>query len=158
MSEKIYVCVLRLLAPRFYRVYGEEATCLVRDRCRDEQGVIGKIRLWLDLLSDLLVAAIRDDRFAPNLLSWRLAAAHAVKPAPSFAVVRGGLPPTAALLLGGALSLGFFATISSLIDGGRREAASPPLGGVLRYSPTRATFEASRINEHNRLLRLSHVD
>ena len=53
MSERLYACVLHLVAPHFYRVYGKEATRLVRDRCRDEQGVIRKIGLWVDLLADL---------------------------------------------------------------------------------------------------------
>jgi hypothetical protein len=68
MSEKFYARVLYLVAPQFYRVYGEEATRLVRDRCRDEQGVIRKIGLWLDLLADLAFAAIRDHRFAGQAL------------------------------------------------------------------------------------------
>ncbi|HEY3453597.1 MAG TPA: hypothetical protein VGK64_03280 [Bryobacteraceae bacterium] len=120
MSEKVYACVLHLLAPHFYRVYGEEAIRLVCDRCRDEQGVVSKIRLWLDLLADLVVAVIRDARFMPHALHSRMAAAHAMEAVPSFAVVRSGWPPTAALLVGGAFSFGILATLSALIDHGGR--------------------------------------
>jgi hypothetical protein len=155
MSEKIYACVLYLLAPHFYRVYGEEATRLIRDRCRDEQGFRSKIGLWLDLLADLVFAAIRDDRFARYMLPWRLAAADAMKPAPSFVAVGGGLPHTAALLAGGALSLGILATFPALIGhGGRSQATSLSLPGSFQFSaPTRAMSAGSLVDEQNRLAR-----
>src|SRR5690348_12272392 len=110
MSEKVYACMLYLLAPHFYRVYGEEATRLVRDRCRDERGVVSKIRLWFDLLADLVVAVVRDARFTRQALHSRMGAAHAMEAIPSFAVVRSGWPPTVALLVGGAFSFGILAT------------------------------------------------
>jgi hypothetical protein len=150
MSERLYACVLHLVAPHFYRVYGKEATLLMRNRCRDEQGIIRKIGLWLDLLADLVMAALRDHRFARQVLLSQMAAAHVMKPVPSFAVVRSGLPHTAALLVGGAFSLGTLAALSALIG----QATSPFLPGILQFSaPTRATSKGSPINEPNRLVR-----
>ncbi len=128
MSEKIYAYVLHLLAPGFHSVYGKEAARLVGDRCRDEKGLIGKIRLCVDLLPDLVLAAIRDDRFAYRMAASQVAVARALQPAPSFTAVRGGSPPTAALLVGGALTLCILATLSTLVSlGGRGQAAAPPL-------------------------------
>jgi hypothetical protein len=155
MSEKLYACVLDLVAPHFYRIYGEEATRLVRDRCRDEQGVVRKIGLWLDLLADLVVAALRDHRFERQVLLSQMAAARVMKPVPSFAVIRSGLPHRAALLVGGAFSLGTLVALSALIgQGGRGQATSPFLPGILQFSaPTRATSKGSSLNEQNRLVR-----
>jgi hypothetical protein len=155
MSEKLYGCLLHLVARRFYRVYGEEAICLVRDRCRDEQGVIRKIGLCGDLLADLVVAALRDHRFAHQVVFSQMNATHVLKPVPSFAVVRNGLPHTAAVLIGGALSLGTLAALSALIgQGGRGQTASPFLPGILQFSaPMRATSKGSSLNEQNGLVR-----
>ena len=157
MSEKAYACVLHLLAPHFYRVYGEEARRLVRDRCRDERGVVSKIRLWLDLLADLLVAAICDDRFARQVLHSRIAAAHAMEAVPSFAVVRSGWPPTAALLVGGAFSLAILATLSALIDhGGGGQVVSPPLHGIVHFRTLREPHPTA-VTSMNRTVHLERV-
>ena len=56
MSEKFYAWLLRLYPSRFREAYGEEARQLVRDRCRDEQGFLPRLRLWLDVLSDLVLS------------------------------------------------------------------------------------------------------
>ncbi len=151
MSEKLYACVLHLLAPHFYRLYGEEAIRLVRDRCRDEQALVSKIALWLGLIVDLIGAAIRDARFRRQVLLLQVAGAHALKPIPAFAVLSSGLPGTTALLLGGALSLGALLTIPALIGQGGGPATSPSLSGVLRLSATiRATPKATRIGAYTR--------
>lgn len=154
MSEKLYACVLRLLAPHFYRLYGEEAIRLVRDRCRDEQAVVSKIALWLDLIVDLVGVAVGDARFTRQVLLSQVAAAHALKPIPAFAVLSSGLPARTALLLGGALSLGALATAPALIGHGVGRATSPSLSGVPRLSvPTRATSKATRIGAYTRSVR-----
>jgi hypothetical protein len=53
MSKKIYACLLRLYPTRFRQLYGAEALQLFKDRVRDEPGLLGKLRLWIDLLTDL---------------------------------------------------------------------------------------------------------
>src|ERR1700746_1010745 len=59
MSEKIYAWLLRLFPSLFRKAYGEEALQLVRDRCRDEPGLLLRLRLWLDLLGDLALSVPR---------------------------------------------------------------------------------------------------
>lgn len=56
MSEKIYACLLRLLPPAFRRRYQEEALQLLRDRLRDERGFSHRLRLILDLITDIVGA------------------------------------------------------------------------------------------------------
>jgi hypothetical protein len=53
MSEKIYAFLLRLYPARFRQQYGAEALQLLQDRMRDERGLRRKLRVWIDLLSDL---------------------------------------------------------------------------------------------------------
>lgn len=55
MSEKIYACLLRLYPARFRQRYETEALQLFRDRMRDQQGVVGRSRVWLELVIDLAV-------------------------------------------------------------------------------------------------------
>lgn len=64
MSEKIYAFLLRLYPSGFRKAYGGEATQLVRDRLRDERGLIGRLRLWLDLVADFAMSLPRAYRYA----------------------------------------------------------------------------------------------
>ena len=52
MSEKIYSFLLRIYPARFRRQYGAEALQLFRDRFREEQGLLRRLHLWIDLLID----------------------------------------------------------------------------------------------------------
>jgi hypothetical protein len=52
MSEKIYSLLLCLYPTRFRRQYGAEALQLLQDRLRDERGLLRKLHLWIDLLTD----------------------------------------------------------------------------------------------------------
>ena len=54
MSEKIYACLLRLYPVRFRQRFEAEALQLFRDRLRDEQGLVRKLRLWADLVADFV--------------------------------------------------------------------------------------------------------
>ena len=55
MSEKIYAFLLRLYPSRFRQQYGAEAVQLFQDRLRDERGLLPRLRLWIDLISDFAV-------------------------------------------------------------------------------------------------------
>jgi hypothetical protein len=112
--------------------------------------------LWLDLLADLVGAAIRDRRFTRQMLLSQLALAQAAKRAPSFAVVTSGLPHTAALLVGSAFSVAILATFFVLIgQGGQGQAGSPPVAGTLTSStPKRVTSTSGGTNEDIRLVRM----
>jgi len=78
MSEKIYACLLRLFPSAFRRRYEEEALRLFRDRLSDERGLFRRLRLYLDMLADIVGAlpqayrnsyaeAAPADLFTPNL-------------------------------------------------------------------------------------------
>ena len=56
MSEKVYALLLRLYPSHFRRIYGEEALQLFRDRMRDEKGPLLHLRLWFDVLADLILS------------------------------------------------------------------------------------------------------
>jgi hypothetical protein len=54
MSERIFACLLRLYPAPFRLRYQAEALQLLRDRLRDERGFLRRLRLWIDLLADLV--------------------------------------------------------------------------------------------------------
>ncbi len=56
MSEKMYALLLRLYPCHFRNEYGAEALELFRDRLRDEQGFLPRLRLWFDVLMDVLLS------------------------------------------------------------------------------------------------------
>lgn len=100
MSEKIYAWLLRLYPSRFREEYGDAALELFRDRANDERGFFRRLRLWLDLLSDLAVSIPREYRGAQPAL--------AVAPAdirPCFYFAANESPRAGALLIGALLSL-----------------------------------------------------
>lgn len=55
MCERIFALLLRLYPAGFRRRYGEESVRLLRDRLEIERGVVGRLRLWLDLLTDFAI-------------------------------------------------------------------------------------------------------
>jgi hypothetical protein len=69
MSEKIYAFLLRLYPSGFRKAYGGEAMQLVRDRLRNEKGLVGRLRLWLDLLADFAMSLPREYRYAQPMLA-----------------------------------------------------------------------------------------
>jgi len=103
MSEKLYAWLLRLLPSGFRREYGAEALQLFRDRNRDETGWFARLRLWLDLLTDLAASVPRE--------YWRREPAVAVSATapsagvPSFFVFGRESPRFGALFSGCMLSV-----------------------------------------------------
>lgn len=53
MSEKILAVLLRLYPVRFRERYQAEALQLLRDRARDEPGLLRRLRLWVEMVVDL---------------------------------------------------------------------------------------------------------
>ena len=100
MSEKIYAWLLRLYPSRFREEYGDAALELFRDRASDERGFFARLRLWLDLLSDLAVSIPREYRGAQPALA---AAPADIRPCFYFAANES--PRAGALLIGALLSL-----------------------------------------------------
>jgi len=143
MSEKIYACLLHLLAPQFQREYGKDAIQLFRDRYRDELGFIAKLRLWVDLLTDLAICATRDCQFGNHMLIRRMPGGHRFGRIPSFQTVRGEPPDSAALLLGGLFSLVALGTLPLLIGhGGNGGRPTQPRNGQVAAASPRNTHLA----------------
>jgi hypothetical protein len=60
MSEKIYAWLLKLYPHSFRKEYAAAALQLFRDRCRVERGPLARVRLWLDILTDLALSLPRE--------------------------------------------------------------------------------------------------
>ena len=58
MFETLCALLLRLYPAEFRRAYGRDAVQLVRDRARDERGVLLRARLLIDLTRDLLMTSV----------------------------------------------------------------------------------------------------
>jgi uncharacterized protein (TIGR03435 family) len=66
MFEWIFACLFRLYPPRFREVYADEALWLIRERLRDEKGLLRKSRLCLDLTMDFAVGLPQAYRTVPS--------------------------------------------------------------------------------------------
>ena len=55
MSERLFAAVLCLCPADFRRRFGAEYAQLLRDRLRDERGLIAQARLWFDLALDCVI-------------------------------------------------------------------------------------------------------
>lgn len=60
MSEAIFRLLLRLYPSRFRQEYRDETLQFFRDRARDETGMWPLVRLWFDLLTDLVISLPRE--------------------------------------------------------------------------------------------------
>jgi Peptidase family S41/N-terminal domain of Peptidase_S41 in eukaryotic IRBP len=128
MSEKIYACLLRLFPRRFREAYGEEALLLFRDRIRDERGFFPALRLWLDLLLDLVISIPHEYRYVrPELMG----VSEPVRSdgMPSLHVLEATPLRTTTLLFGGMLSLATLSVIPALISS--FGTSRPPRASVL---------------------------
>jgi Peptidase family S41/N-terminal domain of Peptidase_S41 in eukaryotic IRBP len=115
MSEKIYALLLRLFPSHFREAYGEEALQLFRDRAGDEKGFFPGLRLWLDLLSDLVWSVPREYfHVQPALIG--ASAYRRLDGLPLFFILEDESPRLGALLLGSAFSLAAVSTIFVLIS------------------------------------------
>ena len=134
MSEKIYAWLLRLYPASFRERYGEEALQLFRDRARDEKGFVQRLRLWLDLVTDLAISVPREYYyFEPELVG--ASADQRLGGIPSFVVMEGGSPRPGALLSGGVLTMLVLTTCSIF------------LSHAGNYTPRR-TFTAASTQSH----------
>lgn len=115
MSEKLYAFLLRLYPAHFRQIYGEDALQLFRDRLRDEPGLAGRLRLWMDVLADLAASAPREHRRAA--VATRVAAEARL-----FQVLEMEPPRPATFFVGGALALAGVAAFIFLLNyGGERK-------------------------------------
>src|ERR1700739_1202845 len=147
MSEKIYAWLLRLYPSQFRKAYGDEALQLFRDRCRDETGFFSRLRLWLDLLSDLAVSVPRQYGFVQPVMIGASVQSR-LSGTPSFFVLGDGTPRLGALLFGGVLSLVALGAFSSLLSHDANHARTGTLGagdlwGQSRFTEQEATQPTS---------------
>ena len=132
MSEKVFRLLLHLYPPSFRHEYGDEALQLFRDRARDETGAWPTLRLWLDLLADLVTSLAREchpqareyGHMRPEAAGTSVNAR--LNGVPAFFVFDTASPGRRSLLLGGLLSLITLASLPGLMNefGNRR----PPRG------------------------------
>jgi hypothetical protein len=117
MSEKIYSLLLRLFPSQFRKEYGDDALQLFRDRARDEKGLTSRLRLWFDLLADLVFSVPRQYFHAePELVA---ASGQRLGAGPMFYFLGDERPRPGALALGAVFSLAALATFSALLSQGR---------------------------------------
>jgi hypothetical protein len=143
MSEKIYAWLLRLYPSHFREAYGDEALQLFRDRCRGETGFCPRLRLWLDLLSDLAVSVPRQYGFVQPVMIGASVQSR-LNGKPLFFVLRDETPRLGALLFGGVLSLVVLGAFSNLLSHDRNHARTRTLGsgdlwGQSRFAKQQAT-------------------
>jgi len=104
MSEVIFRLLLHLYPSRFRQEYGDEALQLFRDRTHDEAGVWPSVRLWFDLLTDLVISLPREYCYTRPEVA-RASAKTCLDGTPTFFVFDTASPGWRPLLLGGLLSL-----------------------------------------------------
>ena len=145
MSEKIYALLLRLYPSRFREAYGDEAIQLFRDRLRDERGFLSRVRLWGDLLADLVVSLPRERWYLRPSLAGVSSRQH-LEGVPCFDVLEGGSPRPEALCLGTVLSVVTLAAISILMSLTARNAS---MRGSVMHSIAPAGMKSSAVERAN---------
>jgi Bacterial Ig-like domain (group 3) len=137
MSEKIYAWLLRLYPSHFQKGYGDEALQLFRDRARDERGFLSGLRLWLDLLSDLVISIPREYRTIPAALVVSRAE-HCSDGTPSFHILEAEALSFRSLFYGGIASLVVYGSILLLIGHGGTHfpISAPDFQRLPRHSGT----------------------
>jgi hypothetical protein len=113
--EKLYTQLLRLYPAHFRETYGHDALQLFRDRSRDESGFFPKLRLWMDVLSDLAVSIPREYRHAPPAIA-PVPVRERCDGAPAFQLLEHQTPRAAALLSALVLSLLPVGAVPVLVD------------------------------------------
>lgn len=104
MSERLYAWLLRLFPKDFRESYGREALKLVCDRSRDEHGLLLRLRLWSDLLADLMISVPREHYRARRTLNDECSSQEALA-SPSFQLLAVNRIRPAFLLFGSVLTL-----------------------------------------------------
>ena len=138
MSEKMYTRLLRMYPSSFRRIYEREALQLVRDRLRDETGFINRLRLWSDLIADLLVGLPR-----AYLNSYAMPEAASFSPhaesLPSFRVLDTEPLGRGSILVAGVVSLTAIAAFGFVLS--RPIAYLPISGSNGKMSPIESVLE-----------------
>src|SRR5579862_1463384 len=150
MSEKIFRLLLRFYPSRFRHEYGDEALQLFRDRTRDETGVWPSVRLWFDLLTDLVMSLPCEYGYTGLEVAGASAEAR-LDGTPTFFVFETTSPGRRPLLLGGLLSLitlvcfpRLMNEVSNFRPPSNRSFASPGAYEKQSREPQRPTAESGQ--------------
>lgn len=140
MSEKLYAWLLRLFPAHFRQSYGGDALQLFRDRARDEKGFFPRLRLWLDLLLDVVISVPGEYLHVP---SPRVAASPSQRlyGVPLLFVLQDEALRPGALLSGGVLSAIALTTCWLSLSHSRApyHSAATQFGNVARSSESSQT-------------------
>ena len=138
MSEKLYALLFRLYPSQFRHAYQEEAIQLFRDRSREERGLLPTLRLWVDLLADLIVSLPREYRRARTMVG--ASSPQSLEGVPSFYLLEDGSPRLGAFLFGGVLSLAIVTTVLTSINqpGGKQTRRTSDAPTTMRSSSSRS--------------------
>ena len=126
MSEKIYAFLLHLYPARFRRQYGAEALQLFEDRMRDERGLLRKLRLCADLLTDFalgLPQAYRNTYTPAETPAWQTAAGL-----PAFRTLEEEPLRAGSVVMGGVFAIGALALFIFVMS---HAAAYHPFSGSI---------------------------
>jgi uncharacterized protein (TIGR03435 family) len=141
MSEKMYARLLRLYPSGFRREYEAAALRLIRDRLRDETGFFKRIRLWWDLVTDVLVGlpqAYRNSYVETEVVSLSPNA----EGIPSFKVLNQEPLRRGSILVGGVVSLSAIAAFGFVLS--QPIAYLPLPGSNAKMSPIESVVQ--RVN------------
>lgn len=118
MFERLCALLLRLYPAAFRHAYGREALQLMRDRARDERGVVLRARMLMDLVLDL---------FATSLRGWHVEGPSLarVNGAPRFDIIEVHGTRPEALAAGILTSILLFASFTLLFQA--RALTKPPV-------------------------------
>jgi hypothetical protein len=132
MSEKIYVCLLRLFPSAFRKQYEEEALRLLRDRLSEERGFFSRLRLCFDLLEDMISALPQAYRNSYAEVAPAASLTNHFDAVPLFRVLQKEPLQRGAVVLGSVLSLTTLAIFTYVLNRpvlhrapGRNEPMSP---------------------------------
>jgi hypothetical protein len=138
MSEKLYTRLFRLYPSRFRKEYEAEALQLIRDRLRDETGLVKRVRLLWDLVADFLVGLPQAYRNSYAVTESQPLPLNA-EGIPIFRLLDTEPIGRGAILLGGTLSLATIVAFGFLLN--RSMAHLPVLARNGRMSPIEAVVE-----------------
>jgi len=138
MFEQIFACLLRLYPSHFRREYEEEARQLLRERFRDERGLLPRSRLCLDLLVDFAAGLPRAYQAAPREAS-AASVLQNVEGIPSFHVLDNGKTGLGLILVAGVLSLSVLSTFSFVLS--HTIPSKPPAAYNGPISPIEAVMQ-----------------
>jgi hypothetical protein len=156
MSEWLLTWLLRLYPKEFRRQYGAEALQLMRDRARDERGVRLQLRLWVDLVADLVSVSLGNPwPIKPILMSANASAGRA----PSLL-----LPESSSRrpqrLAAGIASIGMFAAFSGMLypHAPGEVGARLLISSLIETSPAESDTSATQPTELDPAMRYGRID